>query len=81
MRSVEHTCHAPYCETEIPPHLHMCKRHWLLLPERLRKLIWSTYRKGQEIDKRPSAAYMQAVELTRAYIMKIEGTTDGPAAR
>lgn len=62
---MDHTCHAERCTVEVHPKLFMCKRHWNMLPNQMRRLIWSTYRSGQEIDKTPSKKYM---EVTRAAI-------------
>ena len=55
-----HKCHVPGCPTEVPPHMLMCLKHWRRVPELLRKRVWRTYRKGQEIDKNPSPAYLEA---------------------
>jgi len=57
-----HTCHAIDCDTLIPPHLHMCKKHWYMVPLILRRRIWNAYRKGQEIDKLPSIMYIEAAK-------------------
>jgi hypothetical protein len=37
-----------------------CRQHWFALPPEIRKLIWRTYRPGQEVDKRPSREYLDA---------------------
>lgn len=55
-----HLCHAKGCQVAVPPARFMCWRHWHQVPEALRKQIWITYRRGQEIDKRPSASYLAA---------------------
>lgn len=65
-----HTCHWPDCKTEVPPKLWGCKNHWFQLPERLRALIWKTYRPGQEIDKRPSPEYLAAAKEVHDWILK-----------
>ena len=62
-----HTCHWPGCTVEVPPRLWGCKTHWFRLPGLIRASIYATYRPGQEIDKRPSAAYYQAVRKARAF--------------
>jgi hypothetical protein len=38
----------------------MCLRHWRLVPAPLKRAVWRHYRAGQEIDKCPSEAYMEA---------------------
>lgn len=55
-----HTCHAIGCPVEVPPRMLMCRRHWRMVPPELQARVWATYRKGQEVDKRPSAAYLRA---------------------
>ena len=69
---MKHHCHAPNCEVEVPPKLHMCKRHWYMLPKVLRDEIWRTYRPGQERNKNPSAEYMAAFAKSTAYIQQRE---------
>jgi len=57
---MKHTCHAQGCTTVVPPKLLMCLYHWRMVPRELQRAVWATYRKGQEIDKRPSADYLTA---------------------
>lgn len=45
-----------------------CKAHWFTLPKVLRDRIWATYRRGQEITKRPSAEYIQAAKDVQEWI-------------
>jgi len=40
-----------------------CRVHWFALPKELRDAIWREYRNGQEIDKRPSLAYLAVQRL------------------
>lgn len=63
-----HHCHAIGCRTPVPPRMHMCLKHWRMLPKTLRDEIWRTYRRGQERDKRPSADYLEAFGKTTAFI-------------
>lgn len=55
-----HRCHAEGCTTRVPANLLMCKPHWLKVPAAIRDEVWATYRRGQEVDKRPSDAYIVA---------------------
>lgn len=55
-----HVCHADGCKVAVPPSMLMCLRHWRMVPRALQSAVWRTYRNGQEIDKRPSPAYMIA---------------------
>lgn len=57
-----HRCHAIRCEVEVDPGLLLCKRHWFMVPKPLRKAVWHHYRKGQEVDKRPSREYLAAAD-------------------
>ena len=54
-----HTCHAAGCDKAVPPAMFMCRRHWFKVPKPLRDAIWATYRRGQEVDKNPSAGYLE----------------------
>ena len=65
---MNHTCHWPDCEIEVPPGLWGCRRHWFLLPRRLRSKIWRTYKKGQEITKNPSKDYLEAAQEVQDWI-------------
>ncbi len=63
-----HTCHWPGCKAVVPPRMWGCSRHWFTLPKRLRDKIWAAYRPGQEIDKRPSQAYLEAAKEAQGWI-------------
>ena len=75
-----HQCHAEGCDVEVPPRLLMCARHWRMVPRSVQRLVWRTYRPGQEIDKRPGSAYLaaqkEAINAVRELelIMKTTGT-------
>jgi hypothetical protein len=40
----------------------MCKRHWYMVPLRIRRAVWRYYRPGQCDDKRPSQAWHDAAD-------------------
>lgn len=63
-----HRCHWPNCKVPVPPKLWGCKKHWFTLPKALRDRIWATYRPGQEIDKNPSAEYLEAARAVQDWI-------------
>lgn len=71
-RTAPHRCHAIGCDEAVPPALLMCSRHWRLVPRVLQREVWQAYRKGQEIDKRPSAAYLTAAGRAIAAVAEIE---------
>ena len=66
---MSHKCHADGCSKEIPPKLLMCLPHWRMVPRNIQNQIWQHYRPGQELDKRPSKAYLivmnAAIEAVR----------------
>lgn len=72
-RTQEHHCHARGCTIAVPPAMFMCKRHWFMLPKPMRDAIWQTYRKGQEIDKSPSAAYLDNARAAILWLAEKEG--------
>jgi hypothetical protein len=63
-----HTCHWPRCETQCPPAMWGCKKHWFKLPKRLRDLIWDTYEIGQEQSMTPSEEYLDAARQVQEWI-------------
>lgn len=67
-----HLCHADGCATDVPPRMLMCRRHWALVPQALQRQVWATYRSGQEVDKRPSRAYLVAADAAVAAVARIE---------
>ena len=75
----EHHCHWPGCEKQVPPAVWGCLQHWKRLPQEIRDKIWATYRKGQEIDQRPSPAYVEAAQEARAWAMEWNRQNDTTA--
>lgn len=67
-----HTCHAEACTAKVPPKMLMCGKHWGMVPRPLQRAIWATYRRGQEHDKNPSAAYLAVQCLARAFVASDE---------
>jgi hypothetical protein len=65
---MSHECHWPGCKVLVPPAMWGCKPHWFALPKRLRDRIWATYRRGQEVTKTPSAAYIEVANEVQAWI-------------
>jgi len=58
----EHFCHAKACKVIVPPKRLMCKKHWFMVPADLRRTVWREYRPGQEVDKEPTAEYLEAAQ-------------------
>ena len=64
-----HTCHWPKCLVEVPPARWGCRPHWYKLPKALRAKVWAAYRPGQEIDKMPSAEYLEVAHEVREWAL------------
>ena len=62
MPELKHHCHACGCAVSVPPEMLMCRRHWFMVPKRIRDRVWNTYRPGQCDDKQPSEAWHQAAD-------------------
>ena len=76
MTSGRHRCHAVGCDVAVPPKMFMCRRHWYMLPKRMRDAIWATYRPGQERDKNPSAEYLQRAAEAQEWLREHEACRD-----
>jgi hypothetical protein len=63
-----HHCHWPGCSKQVPPAMWGCREHWFRLPANLRAKIWKAYRPGQEIDMRPSRAYLDVATEVQNWI-------------
>lgn len=67
-----HLCHAIGCSTPIEPFRLMCGPHWKRVPAELQTAVWAAYRHGQEVDKRPSPAYVEAAARAVAAVLRSE---------
>lgn len=67
-RTRQHHCHWPGCVAQCPPAMWGCKKHWYTLPQYLRNKVWAVYRPGQEVDMRPSEAYMKVAQEVQDWI-------------
>lgn len=68
----EHLCHARNCKTAVPPSMFMCRDHWYMLPDAMRKRVWELYRPGQERTKDPSMEYLNHAMACVAYVAQRE---------
>lgn len=68
-----HTCHATGCTKAIPPEMFMCKKHWFMLPKRIRDRIWQTYRPGQCDDWQITSEYAEAAKEGVRFVASAEG--------
>lgn len=46
----------------------MCLSHWRMVPAWLQRTIWKHYRVGQEQDKQPSQAYLNATKIAKEIV-------------
>lgn len=69
----EHHCHAIGCDAVVPPVMHMCLRHWKMVPQPVQKLIWHHYKPGQEITKTPSVDYLCVAFVSISCVALKEG--------
>lgn len=67
-----HQCHARECSAPCPPSRLMCGRHWRMVPKPVARKVWETYRPGQEVDKRPSRAYLDAADAAVEAVAQAE---------
>lgn len=51
----------------------MCFKHWRMVPKPVQDLIWKHYRKGQELDKRPSLSYICTAFVSVSTVALQEG--------
>jgi len=68
-----HRCHATACPTPVKPEMLMCRRHWFMVPPRIRAQVWASYRSGQCDDMDPSGAYCLAAKAAVVAVAEREG--------
>lgn len=73
-----HTCHAVECEVVVSPQILMCRRHWFMVPLKLRNRVWATYQDGQCDTFDPTSAYCQAAKAAVIAVAEKEGRTIDP---
>lgn len=69
---MQHKCHWPSCDKEVPPKHWGCIDHWFMLPQGIRNEIWCEYRPGQEVDKQPSHGYLCAADKAQFWARGFE---------
>lgn len=72
-----HHCHALNCPTAVPPRMHMCKRHWSMVPRALQRALWDAYKPGQERSMSPSPTYLRAAAACVRSVAEQEGQPAG----
>ncbi len=66
---MSHLCHANNCIKEVPPKMFMCLKHWKMVPKNVQADIWKNYRRGQEIDKRPTKRYLYVTGIAKYMVL------------
>lgn len=70
-----HICHWPGCTKKVPAVMWGCKKHWYMLPVKIRSEIWRSYQPGQEIMKNPTETYLKAAKKAQDWIQQTYGET------
>lgn len=73
-----HKCHATGCDKPVSPRLLMCAAHWSLVSSELKSKVYEHYRPGQERDKRPTMAYLDAALEAVRYVKVQEDKAKKP---
>lgn len=68
-----HDCHALNCDANVPPRMHMCKRHWSMVPKAQQDALWANYRRGQENRMDPTPEYLRAAAACVRAVAEKEG--------
>ena len=68
----KHHCHWPGCEEQVPPAKWGCRRHWFMLPKRIRDEIWRTFVPTQETTRIVSREYVAAAQAAQSWIRQKE---------
>ncbi len=68
----EHRCHAEGCEDTCPSDHLMCRRHWGLIPYKLRLSLGSIYRPGGDVALRLTEEYTAAARAAILAVAELE---------
>ncbi len=69
---MSHTCHARGCTNHVPPSMLMCRAHWAKVPASVQRAVYSTYRRGQCNDMRPSREWHEAASAAIGFVAVLE---------
>lgn len=75
-RDSNHKCHAYACNSNVPPRMLMCAKHWRIVPKATQNRVWATYQPGQERRMDPSHAYLNAAAEAVRLVAAWEGHDD-----
>lgn len=69
----KHTCHAIGCREAVPPKLLMCKRHWEMVPQKIRTAIVVNFNPDQCRGRaRPSLVWLKYAREAINYVQNLE---------
>lgn len=68
-----HKCHAIGCDVPVPPHLLMCRSHWVQVPKAEQQAVWAAYQPGQEHTKETTEIYRLAAAGAIIAVAEKEG--------
>lgn len=71
-RREAHTCHARGCDVHVKPEMLLCKKHWFMVPKKIRDAVWANYRAGQCDDMSPSKSWMTAASAAIGFVARLE---------
>jgi hypothetical protein len=69
---IKHLCHARNCTADVQPRMFMCRKHWYMLPKKLRDGVWAAYVPGQGIRKDPTGESLATVREAIAVVAESE---------
>jgi len=76
-RPIMRNCAALGCSAKIGPKLLMCRRHWMMLPIKLRSAVWEGYRnRQQDASAAIEWAYATAVANAQKWLVEHEHGED-----
>ena len=63
-----HKCHIGHCNVKTKPELLFCRKHWAMVPQKMKDQVWEFYKEGQCNTKRPSRNWVMAAANARVYV-------------
>jgi hypothetical protein len=70
---MNHRCHARGCAVNVRPELLMCRKHWFMVPRKIQRAVWASYRPGQCDDMDASESWHEAADAAIGFVAASEG--------
>lgn len=61
-----HRCPAPGCDEKVHSEMYACRRHWYMIPMKLRTRLWRTYRDDGQL----SPQHLQAMNACAEWLQE-----------